>query len=279
MKKFIITAFLLLIFIVNKMEAQINLDTIISTNGFGYFFYPVQISNEETKYLLTDTISNTFSLYNMDFSPFIQNINVPEPFAPTIKAYLIIYISRSLFDCDTSNIEYAYAAQSGLNNRTFYIMRTDGTQLLRLDSAIAPYCFGCLNGSDEVRPIRNTSSGAKLFLYYPSNTNNLHIYSLCGELPQVDNISSYFPDNSPVVKLFPNPASDALIFQIDLPDNQTDYEIVIIDSNAKEKKREKINRGSNKYVFDVRNFTSGTYFYSLCTKSRAFQSGKFIITK
>src|SRR5689334_14495004 len=87
--------------------AQINLDTTITPwDGFGYDFYPVQISNTETKYVSLDTSSNTFNLYNMDFTPFMLNIAVPEPYYSPDSNYLyqVIYVSRSLFDCESTNI-------------------------------------------------------------------------------------------------------------------------------------------------------------------------------
>jgi hypothetical protein len=266
-----------------KTNAQITLDTIVHPwNLIGYDFYPVQISNTETKYYFQDTLNNTFNLYNMDFTPFMTNIAVPEPFDPFVYNYEVIYLSRSLFDCDTSTIEYAYTAiGSGSSGayKSFYIMRTDGTQLFRLDSAVAPYCFGCLNGSQETRPIINTSAGAKLFLYYPSNTNNLNIYSLCGVLPEADNIFDFAQLNQSLVKIFPNPASNSLTFQINLPDNMNEYELIIIDNNAKEVRKEKINSSSNKYVIDVSTFSSGNYFYSIRTNEKVYKSGKFTITK
>jgi hypothetical protein len=261
-----------------RASAQVTLDTIVTPwNLIGYDFYPVQISSTETKYYFQDTLTNTFNLYNIDFTPFLLNVVVPEPFAPFTKNYEAIYISRTLFDCDSTNIEYAYNALAG-SNRTFYIMRTDGTELFRLDSAIAPYCFGCLNGSQDIRPIASTSAGTKLFLYHPANTNNLHIYSLCGSLPtsMFDFSNSH---HQSLVKIYPNPASGSLTFQIITPDNRQEYELVIVDNNAREVKKEKVNTGTHEYQIDVRMLINGAYFYSLRGKNEAYQTGKFVISK
>jgi hypothetical protein len=279
MKKILLITFTSFLLNITHSKAQITLDTIVTPwNLIGYDFYPVQISDTETKYYFQDTLHNTFSLYNMDFTPFMLNISVPEPFAPFTKNYEVIYISRSLFDCESSNIEYAYNSIGVNNNKIFYIMRTDGTQLFRLDSAIAPYCFGCLNGSQDVRPIANTSAGAKLFLYYPSNTNNLHIFSLCGSLPlSVFDLKTNINETS--IKIFPNPSSGQLVFQIVPPDNRIEYELVIVDNKAREIRREKVNSWDSKYEFDFSDFGSGPYFYSLCSKNKTYKSGKFILTK
>src|SRR2546423_596911 len=90
-------------------SAQITLDnTVTSITAIGQDFYTVQISSTETKYLFEDTVANSFSLYNMDFTPFMINIAVPEPFDNW--TFQVMYVTRSLFDCDTSNIEYVYEA-------------------------------------------------------------------------------------------------------------------------------------------------------------------------
>jgi len=99
----------ILLFAFQPIKAQITLDAIVEPLGIGYDFYTVQISENETKYFQADTSTNTFDLYNMDFSPFLTDIEVPEPFNITSAAPMqALYISRTLFDCDSTNIEYAY---------------------------------------------------------------------------------------------------------------------------------------------------------------------------
>ena len=59
-----------------KVEGQITLDTAITPQiGLGFNFWIAQISASESKYYIGDTVTNTFSLYNMDFTPFITNAN------------------------------------------------------------------------------------------------------------------------------------------------------------------------------------------------------------
>src|SRR5207244_2606468 len=46
-----------------KLNAQITLDTVVTPQmGIGDGFYLAQISPSETKYVLEDTVTNTFSL-------------------------------------------------------------------------------------------------------------------------------------------------------------------------------------------------------------------------
>ena len=218
MKKLFITIISTLLLSSATMKAQLTLDTIVSSRFIGYDFYTVQISSDETKYFFSDTLTNTFSLYNMDFTPFMTNISVPEPFASTSHAPMqALYITKSLFDCDSTNIEYAYYSPIS-TNKPFRIMRTDGTVLLYVDSANGPYCWGgCLGLTDLVVPIRNTSDGVKLFIQKYTPEQQLYVYSLCGDLPV--EIFDFKQLGQSFVKIFPNPASGFLTFQINLPDN------------------------------------------------------------
>lgn len=261
-------------------KAQITLDTIIPTNGFymGYTFNIVQISQSETKYFYADTTANTFNLYNMDWTPFMTNVSVPLPFNFSNYGYQCLYITRTLFDCDSSNIEYLYTSPTGPIDRKLFVVRTDGTQLLMLDSSFCQYCFGsCLGGSDWVKPIVNTSSGAKMFVVETPSSSDISIYSLCGSLPT--DIFDFSQGQKLFVKIFPNPTASTLTFQINPPDNINEYQLVLLDNNAKEVKRQKINSSTGNFTIDVSNFSGGTYYYTLCTKDKAYQTGKFIIAK
>lgn len=270
---------LLFIFLSTSTTAQITLDTVVtSQSGIGSSFYTVQISSNETKYLYEDSLTNTFSLYNMDFTPFLTSIPVPEPFDNW--TFQVQYVSRSLFDCDSTNIEFVYEAPT-TGYKTFYIMRTDGTELFKLDSANGPFCAGgCLSLSDVIRPIRNTSSGTKLFLQRPWSMNQAfttNIYSLCGSLPL--EVFDLTIREQTFVTVYPNPASMSLTFILNLPDNINEYELVIVDSNSKEIKREQVRIQNFEFKLDANNLSQGTYYYSLCTKNKSYQSGRFIITK
>lgn len=266
----------LLVMYMNISIAQVTLDNVVSPQiGIGEDFYTVQISKSETKYLFSDTVSNTFSLYNMDFTPFLTGINVPVPFN---HEYQVIYVTRELFDCDSTNIEYVY--QSSINAfNTFYVVRTDGTILFRLDSANGPFCAGsCLGFSDFIEPIKNTSAGAKLFLQRPYSAYNgqIFIYSLCGTL--TTKLSNQLPNSLKYVSVFPNPSPGTVNLRINLPDNFNKYTIKIHDSNSKVIATENINNNRNS-TMEFTNLTSGMYYYSLINEIQTIQNGKFVITK
>jgi len=81
------------------------------------------------------------------------------------------------------------------------------------------------------------------------------------------------------VKIFPNPASQQLNFELTLPDNTNQYELVIMNGNSQELKRENTAISGNRFAIDVKDYSSGTYYYSLASKNKILQTGKFILTK
>lgn len=209
-------------------------------------------------------------------SPFITNIVVPV--SDSIKnLFTVIYITKTLFDCDSTNIEYAYENPRDLT-KPFRVFRTDGTLLFQEDSTNGPYFFGVYGGSIDIRPVLQTSDGAKLFLQKPYNGQGVpvRIYALCGELP-----TTIYDFSTPknFVRISPNPANMKLTFEIIPPNNMDEFQLVIFDSNAQEQRRESISLLQRNFSIDVGDFSSGTYFFSLVSNRKEYQSGKFVVAK
>ncbi len=267
---------------IGSMKAQITLqftfDSVDNVKDAYEIPYITDIGNNEFKFVFMNGPQNSFSLYNMDMSPYMTNIHIPSTGDSLVQGFSVIYINKTLFDCDSTNIEYVFS--NPLNGlKPFYIYRTDGTLLLKVDSASGPYGFGgYTGGAYNITPIVNTSSGAKLFLqrYEPTHIVNMLVYSLCGTLPAT---VYNFPGNGNYVKIYPNPATMVLNFEINAPNNQEEFDLVIFDITGKESNRVNIATTQNKYALDVSNLSSGTYIYSLTTKDKAYQTGKFVITK
>jgi hypothetical protein len=257
----------------NNCKAQITLEHTFDNTFFGRDFYITDIGNNNSKYVFIDTLANSFSLYNLDGTPFLLNILTPEPIMPR---YSIAYITSTLFDCDSSNIEYAFMSYLD-GTKPFRVMRTNGTVLLKVDSARGPVCYGCLAGSKEIVPIVNTQEGAKLFLFKLDVRRTL-IYGLCGKLPETQ-IPLELGSSNVFVKVFPNPTSSNIQFQITCPNNFEEFDLVIFDSQSKRINSSPINGVFNSLSINCENFADGTYFYSLQNKDRVFQSGKFVISK
>ncbi|MDZ4845095.1 MAG: T9SS type A sorting domain-containing protein [Chitinophagales bacterium] len=274
MKKQLLLGICILLCIRN-INAQITLEHLVDSTTMNGGFYCTDIGGNDYKYVLLNAQANSFSLYNMDMTPYMADIVIPVTDS-IMQGFTVIYVTKALFDCDSTNIEYVFTNAINQSEK-FRVLRTDGTVLLEVDSATGPYCFGCWGGAYYIKPIINTSAGAKLFLQkYPPSNSQIFIYALCGELP----ISVYdFSENKTFVNLFPNPADMKIHLEINPPNNFEEFQVRILDGNGKELENKNIDILANKYSLDVRGLTSGTYFYSLVSNTKVYQSGKFIVTK
>jgi hypothetical protein len=79
--------------------------------------------------------------------------------------------------------------------------------------------------------------------------------------------------------LFPNPASETLTFEVTLPDNQNEYELIIQNALSQEVKRIKPGLSAGRTELNTRDFPSGTYSYLLVTPNKTPRSGKFVIAR
>ena len=266
---------MLMMLMTHKLSAQITLEQQVDTFSIGYYFKAVHISDTETKWFIADTSGTFFNLFNLDWTPFLTNIALPEPMGFNFQ---VLYITRSLFDCDTSNIEFMYENPLVVDN-SLKVLRTDGTVLLQVDSANAPYCFGACGGGGEVTvPIINTEDNAKLFVQkYVNGIPTILIYGLCGKLPT--GYLDFSAVEQPLVKLYPNPAAEKLTFEVMLPDNQHDYELIIHNALSQEVKRITPGRSSGCFELNTQDFPSGTYSYLLVAPKQLPRSGKFVISR
>ena len=272
MKKLLLIITSILILSITKINAQITLENTYSLPYPQENLRIANLGNNNYKYVVIDYHDSFFSLYNMNHTPFM--LNIPFPSVDTLSTYYdISYISSTLFDCDSTNIEYVFKTNAPGNIFKFYIYRTNGTLLFEKDSVTMPYCTLCGAGGADVEGITNTSAGTKMLLF---NANNEYfVYDLCGSLPE--NINDINQTDS-YVKVFPNPTSNQINFQITPPGNIEKYELIIFNSVFQIIKKTEI-EGETKINLDCNPLNSGTYLYSLQNKNKLFQTGKFIITK
>ncbi len=279
MKKLFFTLCFAFLFTTASVKAQITLEHTYPGPSGPPQSRPIVINMGGTdgyKYMYTDYLTNQIKLFNLNHTPY-STVNVPIPLIDEGE-YTIGYVTRSLFDCDSTMFEYAILPGNWRNN--FYIYRQNNSLLFQSDSTVAPYCFGCFSGSNDVRPIYNTPEGAKLFLYPADSLGNFRyteIYSLCGTLPT--NAEVIDASSSLHIKVFPNPTAMEINFEISPPNNFEKFELVIFDITGNEQKRESIRTGNNKITLDISTLSNGTYIYSLVSKGKTQESGKFIITK
>jgi hypothetical protein len=237
-------------------------------------FFITDIGNNDYKYVFVD--STGFSIYNLDHSPYLINFVPPVPIFQPPSGYQIAYITKSLFDCDSTNLEYVITAPIGAGN--FYVYRTDGTLLFEKDTVQGPYGF-TEAGVSLVRPINNTPDGAKLMLFnrqpITGELDSMFVYSLCGTLPYIINELSL---NDSYIQIFPNPTNGIINFNINLPNNLEKFKLTIYNSSFQVIEEAVVN---SEYQFDTkaRQLSSGIYLFDLSTSNKVYQTGKFILNK
>lgn len=257
-------------------SAQITLEQTFDSVQYGRDFYITDIGNNNSKYVFIDTASNSFSLLNLDGSPYVTGIATPDPIMPD---YTVAYVTNSLFDCDSTTIEYAF--MSYLNwNRPFRVLRTDGTILLQVESARGPVCYGCVAGTKEITPIVNTQEGAKLVLFQglgPGVTRNF-IYDLCGTLP-VSNSILDLTGSEVMVKIYPNPAANVVIFEVVSLTNMSDCTLAVVNSQGQTVLSRVVHGQTDNIQIGTDQFSEGQYLYTLSTSNRLLYSGKFVVNR
>jgi hypothetical protein len=254
---------------------------LFSQNGIGQEFFLTNLGNNDYKYVIYDYDSAFFSMYNLDHTPFMLHIQIPVVSNQLTNTYYRLgYISTTLFDCDSTNIEYAMMLNTPRlsEHPNFAVYRTDGTVLFSKDSVGTLFCVGCGSGSYELHRIMSTSMGTKLYLFQNHGTDSLEylIYDLCGLLP--DNVSEHIRTDA-FVDVFPNPSTGEVTFQIVSPSSFQQYDLTIFNSAFQSIDKTKIDELQSKVVIDGKNLPSGVYFYSLQNKDKVYQSGKFMLSK
>jgi hypothetical protein len=273
------------IFLINNFHArsQITFEKSYLTSNVGQLgeeFFLTNLGNDEYKYAIYNYRNSIFSLYNLDHTPYLMNVSIPVSNDSAASLFFRLgYITTTLFDCDSTNIEYAMMLDNPRADRSpnFAVYRTDGTVLFSKDTVGTFFCIGCGSGSWEMHPIMNTPAGTKIFLFnneVPGFQKAL-IYAVCGKLPDAIN---EIKNNSNYITTFPNPSSSQVTFKIRPPSHIEKYRFNIFNSAFQIIKTIEIN-GETYYTYDIQALSSGTYFYSLQGDQKIFQTGNFIITQ
>ena len=257
------------LFIWSNAQSQIVLEQTYSTNN-GKQLYLINLGNDDYKYFMLDFPNNSFDLYNLDHSPFMLNVQTPVDLEDGI--FVVCYVSWDMFDCDSTTLEYVITAPYE-GNRPFYVYRTDGSLYWQKDSVQGPYCYGCLGGTLELNPIKNTPDGAKMMLF--NSSGDYFVYALCGELPLVH---EELEQRGLSVEVFPNPSSSTTSFRISLPDNLHTYELSVFNMQMQELNSFPV-PANGKLEMDNSSLESGTYIYSLKSENRIVHTGKLMIAK
>jgi hypothetical protein len=267
---------LILIFLIAMAQSvigQVILENIYP-NGTSTHFEFIKLDTNDYKYALFDPLNSQFTLYNLNHSIYL-NVTIPITYVSGSAQYTIAFVSKSLFDCDTSNIEYALSfVGSGAPNssKSFYVYRTDGTQLSNIDSC----CFinfsdGWKYGPEYNKPIVNTPTGTKLLLRHLDGS--IRVYSVCGTLPTETKeiVETQFMDIP-----FPNPTNTFITIPYQLPTKEKFGIIKIYDDNGNQIKTYNVDGTFKNLTISTSELRAGTYYFQLVS-SKGLATTKKVI--
>lgn len=124
----------------------------------------------------------------------------------------VLYITQFLFDLDPGiEVMYVVAGGPGTESATTYIMDESGTIIQAFPNEAGHVR---INIPQAHFPIYETPQGAKMILSHQADLS-AKVYSLPGHLPAGMIPSGSTPGIAGEVKAYPNPASDAVRFELD----------------------------------------------------------------
>lgn len=257
--------------------SQLTLDATYSSGtepGNNFLF--IQLDSAEYKYVVMDPTNSQFTLYNIDHSVY-QNVTIPLTYDASTTKYTISYITRSLIDCDTNNIEYILSMTGdGIWNtypKQTIVYRTDGTLLQTIDSCVfINFVDGWKYGPKYNEPVIKAPDGTKLLLRHLNN-NDVKVYNLCGQLFQnideTDNAQQLNP-------AFPNPTNNYITIPYSFPENENSGEILIYDVKGVLIRTFEVDDTFSNIIISTEEFASGSYHYNLRTGTQTIYGNTII---
>lgn len=284
MKKLLI---LITLVFAQKLQAQMTLEGTYTASPGTSFVMLIQLDSADYKYARFNTGNEQFTLYNLNHSLFMT-INIPVPFIAPDSMYSVAYVTRSLFDCDTSNIEYMLSYYGNANFNSYpkktYLIRTNGTILQTIDSAwFMNNLTGWTYGAYDNKPVVNTPTGAKLLLRHFDGSSK--VYSLCGYLPcgvcgNGETMNGVTENTETMMGLpYPNPTTSIITIPYALPANENMGTLKIYDITGKEIRSYTVDRSFTSITLSTSELASGTYYYQLYTPGGTADVKKVIKVK
>ncbi len=241
---------LILMFLIVAVYGQITLQ-----RTYNYSMSVVKLETLGYKYYLMDVSASQCRIYNMDHSLF-KTINCTVPSGYYLSD--IKYVSEKLFNAD-SQIELAYTYYKYVATATSYyyiygsrVINESGSNLITIDGA--QYIYANKTGDTEY----------KLFAYcfdYSVSPEKVwtNIYNLPG-IP-VFSASIYDKQQDVLLNAYPNPATDVLRLEYELPANVKSARLNLLDSSGKPVKNFQIDGHSDHLALSVNDLSSGVYLY------------------
>lgn len=235
-------------------RAQITLENSYPSNHQYFNMYVVNLGVSGYKYYSVDPNNKILRIYNLNHSLW-KSINI---LVPTGYNFGIYNISETLFNTDNS-VEVAYCTHTISMNP--FTINYEGRVMSETGSLIKviPNCA-------SMQVYNTGSNGFKLFATIDSvgktSVKNVEVYSLVGSLPSALTVNEISQDEI-TSSLYPNPSSERVRIDYELPSGTSTGEVILCDLNGAELKRYQVDRSFSSLDLNNQDLPSGTYFYKI----------------
>lgn len=245
----------------------------------------IYLSDNEPAIMIYHQSAELLELYNTDLT-LISSIDIPIEYVGSGQ-YNLFHPSRTLFDCDSTNIEYLISYGSmNISEAYVKIIRDDGTVIFDLPE----HTF-----ADETIISANPTYGASMvedeqgvvFAFFndgfPSGPTSL--YRSCGSIPgncRPCNINGFSVGEngiSPPLNdylLYPNPGNNQFAIEYDLEDTYSEARLTLVNMNGQVVLEKKVGPSMNYILVNTSNLASGRYQVVLSAEEGVLISTAYI---
>lgn len=244
--------------------------TQITHEATSSYYMLKQVDSAEFRYILIDK-SATNPIISIYYLNHTLEKRITIPIKSGIRTvYNVSYISKSLFDCDSSNYEYLVElgqSKHGAGDNYIRVFGENGNILFKQDSAgLTGY-----SRFETFTPIVNTSQGTKFIVSH--NKGYFKVYSLCGKL-STQSLKEESANNH--LYAYPNPAQNTMTIEYRLPENNLLGSLEIYNINGSLIESFNIDNTFSNVLLDVSKYESGSYYYTIKSEGETISTKKFI---
>ncbi|HTA28012.1 MAG TPA: T9SS type A sorting domain-containing protein [Bacteroidia bacterium] len=288
-----------MLFCVGGAKAQLTYEHTYDTGSYnyttGYGLRIIHFSSLGYKYVMVnpDNLHGMVEIYNLNHSLYKQFAIPPQPLSASNPPLIVEYVSDSLFNNNSSDIEYLME-YSDVNSTGYVKVYNDAGSLIFSKDSV---CFGGdggLGGPNDfpyTEPVFYTPNGYKIILndsYGFSLGSKAYVYGLPGALPcsECSNsnlITSIQPltqgGSGSLLNAYPNPAKNSTTIKYELPNGANQGEIIFYDLQGRQVKSFTVDRTFDSLLVSTADLATGTYFYILRANGNYVGSKKMVIIK
>ena len=272
----------LALFIIHLSHAQLEFQ-----GDFEKTPFVILIDEDEPVFIFYEAIEESIVLYNMDMT-LLVSMTIPIEYDGPANA--LFHVSRQLFDCDSTNIEYLIT-RAGFEpeERFVKIFREDGEEIFSLPEHYYETQEGIIQNPSIGYPLAQVEDGVQFVFRNGFGgtqvTSPSKVYKSCGQIPSYScqilgsggNVG--LDDNVGGVNaysLHPNPGDNRFEIEYQLPNGQSEGQLLVYSISGQLVLEKRVGEAMRKILVNTSDWETGRYEVVLRTKEGGFISQSYI---